>query len=127
MPAALTTLARVQLIAKDDAGIQALSASDPEVVMVLEDVALWITETKFGTHTELAQRYAAAHFLSIANQPVGGRGPLSSESVGGVSQTFTLPYLNQKTVLGSTQFGLMYMEVARRTQVPFDVVLNTSA
>lgn len=123
MATALTTLTRIKLVAKDDAGIQALSASDPEVIMVLEDVALWVIEAKFGTYTELAQRYAAAHFLSIANQPVGGRGPLSSESVGGVSQTFTLPYLNQKTVLGSTQFGLMYMECVRRNIVPIDVIV----
>lgn len=121
--AALTTLANIKLIAKNDTGIQALSASDPEVVLVLADVALWIAETKFGAYTELAQRYASAHFLSLANQPVGGRGPLSSESVGGISQAFTLPYLNQKTVFGSTQFGLMYLECVRRTQVAFDVIM----
>lgn len=105
-----TTLERVKLIAKDDASIQALSASDPEVVMILEDVATHVTEAVFGSFTEMAQRYLAAHFLSLSSQPVGGRGPLSSSSIGGVSRTFTLPYLNQKTVLGSSQFGLMFME-----------------
>ena len=106
-----TTLARVKLIAKDDAGIQALSESDPEVIMVLEDVAMAVEDVTFHSYTEMAQRYLAAHFLSLANQPVGGRGPLSSYSIGGVSRTFTLPYLNQKTVLGSTQYGLMFMEL----------------
>ncbi len=123
MSAPPTTLARVKLIAKNDAGIQALVDGDPEVDMVLDDVATWITEGKFGATTEIAQRYAAAHFLSLANQPVGGRGPLSSESIGGISQSFTLPYLNQKTVFGSTQFGLFYLECVRRTQVPFAVVI----
>ncbi len=119
-----TTLANIKLIAKSDAGIQALSDSDPEVVLVLNDVAFWITEAKFGEATEIAQRYAAAHFLTMENIPVGGRGPLSSENVGGVSQSFTLPYLNQKTVFGATQYGLMYMECYRRTQVAFDVIMR---
>ena len=121
--AVLTTLAQIQLIAKDDAGIQALSASDPEVVQVLEDADLFVDGNLFGDYTEIAQRYIAAHFLSLANQPVGGRGPLSSESVGGVSQSFTLPYLNQKTVLGSTQYGLMYMELANRVVTPFAMII----
>lgn len=121
--AVLTTLAKIQLIAKDDAGIQALSASDPEVVQVLEDADLFVDGNLFGDYTEIAQRYIAAHFLSLANQPVGGRGPLSSESVGGVSQSFTLPYLNQKTVLGSTQYGLMYMELANRVVTPFAMII----
>ena len=119
-----TTLSSIKLIAKSDTGIQALSADDPEVVMVINDVCDWIAKAKFGETTEMAQRYAAAHFLSLANQPVGGRGPLSSENVGGISQSFTLPYLNQKTVFGSTQFGLFYLECARRTQVAFDVAMR---
>lgn len=106
-----TTFARVKLIAKDDAGIQALTGTELEVLMVLEDAELFIQETTWGSYTEIAQRYIAAHFLSLAFQPVGGRGPLSSYSIGGISRTFTLPYLNQKTVLGSTQFGLMFMEL----------------
>ncbi len=112
-----TTLARVQLISKADAGIQALTGLEPEVTMVLEDAALFVVVEVFGSYTEMAQRYIAAHFLSLAFQPVGGRGPLSSYSIGGISRTFTLPYLNQKTVLGSTQFGLFFMEL-RDTAIP---------
>ena len=119
-----TTLANIKMIAKSDSGIRALSADDPEVIMVINDVSVWITEAKFGKTTEIAQRYAAAHFLTMENIPVGGRGPLSSENVGGISQSFTLPYLNQKTVFGATQYGLMNMECARRTQVAFDVVMR---
>ncbi len=118
-----TTLVNIQLIAKDDAGIQALSGSDPEVVLVLADVALHIIDSVWGTMQEMAQRYLAAHFLSLANQPVGGRGPLSSYSIGGISRTFTLPYLNQKTVLGSTQYGLMFMELRDMTIPKFVVII----
>lgn len=106
-----TTLTNIKLIAKDDTGIQSLSDTDDEVVLVLADVALHVTDIVFGSYQEMAQRYLAAHFLSLAKQPVGGRGPLSSYSIGGISRTFTLPYLNQKTVLGSTQYGLMFMEL----------------
>ena len=122
MVAVLTTLTRIQLIAQDDAFIQALTGSDPLVEMVLDDVARHIVVEVFGEDTEAAQRYCAAHWLSLSNQPVGGRGPLSSVSLGGVSRSFTLPYLNQKTVYGSTQYGLMYMEFLRRNIVPFYVI-----
>ncbi len=118
-----TTLERVKLIAKDDSGIQALTDSDPEVIMVLEDAALAVTEAVFGSYTEMAQRYIAAHFLSLANQPVGGRGPLSSYNMGGISRSFTLPYLNQKTVLGSTQYGLMFMEIRDMTIPAFAIAI----
>jgi hypothetical protein len=119
--APLTTLTRVKLIAQDDAFIQALTDSDPLVEMIMDDVARHIVVEKFGADTEAAQRYCVAHWLSLAAQPVGGRGPLSSISIGGISRSFTLPYLNQKTVYGATQFGLMYLEFLWRNQIPFVV------
>jgi hypothetical protein len=121
---ALTTLERIKLTAKDDASIQALDASDPAVLMILDDVDLAVQESIFGSYTELAQRYLATHFLSLQSQPVGGRGPLSSYSIGGISRTFTLPYINQKTVLGSTQYGLMFMEIRDMCIVPYATVLT---
>ena len=117
MATALTTLVRIQLIAKDDAFIQALAIDDPLVEMVLEDVARHVTVAVYGDDTEPAQRYCAAHWLSIANQPVGGRGP---------SRSFTLPYINQKTVYGATQFGLQFMEFRSRNIVPFAVIIPPS-
>lgn len=123
MATVLTTLVRIQLISQDDAFIQALTGSDPLVLMVLDDVARHITVEVFGSDTEAAQRYCAAHWLSLSNQPVGGRGPLSSVNIGGISRSFTLPYLNQKTVYGSTQFGLMYLEFLNRNVVAYKVIM----
>lgn len=117
-----TTLARIKLIAKDDAGIQALTDSDPEVLMVLDDVARHVIVEVYGSDTEAAQRYAAAHWLSIANQPVGGRGPLSSIGLGGISRSFTLPWLNIKSVWGGTQYGLMFLEFVKRNVFAFRVI-----
>ncbi len=119
-----TTLVNIQAIAQDDAGIQAATDTDTDVVLIIEDVARYVTVAIFGDDTEAAQRYAAAHFLSIARQPVGGRGPLSSYSVGGISRTFTLPYINQKTVFGATQFGLMYLEFLNRNVVPYANIIT---
>lgn len=127
MATVLTSLTRVKLIAKDDAFIQAMSDNDPEVIMILEDVARHIVVAVYGDDTEPAQRYCAAHWLSLSNQPVGGRGPLSSISIGGISRSFTLPYINQKTVYGSTQYGLMFLEFLYRNVVPFYVIIPPSA
>ena len=120
--AALTTLDNIKAITQDDANIQALVGTEDVVTLVLNDVDKRVTEGVFGTATEQAQRYLAAHLLSLAFQPVGGRGPLSSESIGGVSVSYTLPYLNQKTVLGSTQYGLMYMEIRNMVSAPVAIV-----
>ncbi len=122
MPTALTTLTNIKIIAKDDAYIQSLTDGDPEVVLILSDVARHVTVEIFGDDTEAAQRYLAAHFMSISKQPVGGRGPLSSINIGGISRSFTLPYLNQKTVYGATQYGLMFLEFLNRNVVPFYVI-----
>lgn len=104
-------LADVKAIAGNDAFIQALTGSEDVVAVVDAMVDIFVTERVYVSHYDMAQLYLTAHLLSLANQPVGGRGPLSSVSLGGVSRTFTLPYINQKTVLGSTQYGLMFMEI----------------
>ena len=123
MATALTTLANIQAIAANDAFIQALTGSEDIVTLILADVARHITKEVYGDDTEPAQRYCAAHWLSLSNQPVGGRGPLSSINIGGISRSFTLPYLNQKTVYGSTQYGLMFLEYLYRNVVPFYVIV----
>lgn len=118
----LPKIAEVQAVAADDAFIQGLTAESLVWILVTKYIDKTVTETVYGPLEFEAQLYLAAHMLSLANQPVGGRGPLSSESVGGVSHSFTLPYLNQKTVIGSTQFGLMFMEIKNQIVVPFAVI-----
>ena len=122
MATLLTNLADVKLIAGDDAKIQAMLVTDPIVILVFRMIAQHITAERFGADAEFAQLYCAAHWLSLTGQPVGGRGPLSSVNIGGISRSFTLPYINQKTVYGSTQFGLMYLEYVLRNIVPWAVV-----
>ena len=121
--ALLVTLDEVKSIAQSDTAIQALTGSEDVVTVVEEIVEAMTSETVFLSLLKQAQLYLYAHLLSLSAQPVGGRGPLSSESVGGISQSFTLPYLNQKTVLGSTQYGLMFMEIRDMCVPPFAVVV----
>ncbi len=113
----LPTLAEVQSIAQDDVAIQALTGTETNWILIQAYVDKTVTEPVYGTLEKEAQIYLAAHMLSMSTQPVGGRGPLSSESIGDVSQSFTLPWLNRTTVLGGTQFGIMFLEI--RNQVVF--------
>ena len=121
--AAKTTLANIQAIAKDDAKIQALTGAETLVALVLDQVDRSVKEATFGTYTEEGQRYLGAHYLSMAFQPVGGRGPLSSEIIGGVSVSYTLPWLNRDTPLGGTQFGLQYLEILDKVVAPVAVIV----
>lgn len=121
----LTTLTNVKAIAADDENIQALDDEDPAVTLALADVGRIVLEGVYGNQTEMAQRYLAAHLLSLAFTEAGGRGPLSSETIGGITQSWTLPYLNQHTVVASTQYGLMFLEISRRRIAPALVVKSS--
>lgn len=118
----LPTLAEVQAVAQDDASIAALTGSETVWTLVQAFVNKIVTDTVYGDLEKEAQLYLSAHMLSMANQPVGGRGPLSSESIGGIAQSFTLPWLNRTTVLGGTQFGIMYLEIRNMVVAPIRVI-----
>lgn len=118
-----TTLERVKAVAQDDANIQALTGNETVWEIILEDVQRECVEDVFGDDTEQAQRYLAAHRLATAFQPNGGRGPVSSVSVGGISQSFTLPYLNRKDDLGSTQYGMKFIQIRDRNIAAWRVAI----
>jgi len=119
----LPSLDDVQAVAQDDDFIQGLvDDTASEFVLVASFVDLLAPESKYGANTKMAQSYLAAHLLSVAATDAGGRGPVSSESIGGVTRSWTLPYLNQTTVIASTQYGLMFLEVQNRTIPNFLVV-----
>jgi len=115
--ASSTTLDKVKAITRKDPNIQDLHASDDAVVFALVLAEEMAPLGKFKSKTEAAQTYLVAHILSVAFTVAGGQGPLSSESIGGITQSFTLPYLNQQTVIASTQYGLMYLEMVRASIV----------
>lgn len=119
----LISLADVQAIAQGDPFISALRESDPVVKLVFEFVDLIVEESTFLSKTKLAQTYYAAHLFALAGTEAGGKGPVSSETIGGITQSFTLPYLNRHTVIASTQYGLMYLELRDHVVVPFGVAI----
>jgi len=112
------TLDRIKYIALQDEYIQSLTDADPKVGMILEDVLRIVKESVFGEETELARRYLAAHFLASSNQEDGGRGSLSSESIGGISRGYTMPTMTQKSGLSTTGYGLHYLEFVNRHVIP---------
>jgi len=118
----LTKLVSIQSIAQGDKFIQGVTDTDPVYVASKETVENLVSVQRFGKHTETAQRYLMAHFLSLAKQNSGGRGPLSSESIGGIARSYTLPYLNQTSVIASTQYGLMFLEIQNRVTVAVMVI-----
>lgn len=122
--AVLTNLANIKHIAQDDDHIQSLVDDNEEILVnvVYPLVDKMVRESRFGGLTESAQTYLAAHILSLAATDSGGRGPLSSESIGDISVSYTLPYLNQTSVLASTQYGLMFLELQRKVITPVYVI-----
>lgn len=121
---ALATLADIKAIALTDTFIQGLAEDNATVVFCLNVVDSYVKQDLFGDLTQIAQTYAAAHLISMANQPTGGRGPVSSESIGGISRSYTLPWLNQKTNWGGTQYGLFFLQLRDSVIVPFDVAVG---
>lgn len=123
--AVLATLDDVKAFSREDRNIQALHASDLAVTNAMALADQMVSADRFLGYTKTAQIYLIAHILSLAHTEAGGKGPLSSESIGGVSQSFTLPYLNRKTVIASTQYGLMFLELRDKVTVPAIVVQPT--
>ncbi len=120
--AVLATLDDVKAVAQASEDIQKLVSSDLAVINAFAFADKVITEPRYGTQEKEAQIYFIAHILSLATTNAGGQGPISSESIGGVTQSFTLPYLNQRTVIASTQYGLMYLEIRNNVKVPAMVI-----
>lgn len=123
--AALATLDDVKAVAQADLNIQHMHEADLAVINALALVEKIVTEARYGDLTKDAQIYFAAHILSLAVTEAGGRGPLSSESIGGVTQSFTLPYLNRHSVIASTQYGVMFLELRDSVNVPAIIVKPT--
>jgi len=113
----LTDLQKVKAVTAGDENIPDLVEDSPVVVNTFALVDKLVSVGKFGTFTEEAQTYYAAHLLSLAFTEAGGRGPLSSESIGGITTSYTLPYLNQQSVIASTQYGLYFIEL-RNSLIP---------
>ncbi len=117
--ALLTSLTRVKAITQGDSFVQGLSAGDDIVTQTLDYVTIRVQENPFGTRQREAQDFLAAHYLSSAGQASGGQGPLSSEAIGRIATSFTLPYLNRKQQEGMTQYGTKFLDIVDQVAAAF--------
>ena len=80
---------------------------------VLEDVALQLSESALGSVYDLASKFLAAHFGVMVLRGVDAPGgPLSAESVDGVSRSYS-PGRIKDSDLESTSYGKRYKAVIR--------------
>lgn len=77
----------------------------------------------YDDFTAEIQAYAAAHFAQMAKTEAAGLGPASSESIGGVSRSNTLPSLNTNETWGETIYGRVVKKIMA-TRAPTTVVVN---
>lgn len=111
-----TTSVNVKLIAPELAIY--IDANTALVTLILGDVADQITSSVYGGKQERAQRYLAAHLLSLAYQSsigVGGSGPVEIDKVGDVQVKYgsTQNYLIDATRYDETPYGRTYMAIRR--------------
>lgn len=86
------------------------------VDLILEDVALQITSTTYGVKQESAQRYLAAHFLSLANMAaggVGGGGAVEMVKIGDEQVKYAKSELADGNRYDETPYGRTYMTIKR--------------
>jgi len=116
-----TTQANVLAIAPE------LTNISPETwAMILADVAADVSSEVYGTKQEIAQRYLAAHYLTLAMpgsvRNAQGSGPVTSESVGQVSVSYGSVNYRDRNRYDETSYGRMFNQIRRSCVIPFVVI-----
>jgi hypothetical protein len=109
-----TTAKNVELIAPELAVF--MCQNGDLVTLILEDVAGQISSSKYGAKEERAQRYLAAHFISLAyssSQGAGGSGPVEMEKVGDVQVKYGVNSFSDASRYDETPYGRTYMTIRR--------------
>ena len=109
-----TTSENVALIAPELSEV--ICGNKSLVDLILEDVAGQISSAKYGNKQERAQRYLAAHFLSLAKQSgegVGGSGPVEMEKVGDIQVKYGANNFADASRYDETPYGRTYMTIRR--------------
>ena len=121
----MTTKANILLIAPELS-----DRSDDLFNLVIADVSLAVSSSKFGTRTEEAQRYLAAHLLSLCGSSTssgagGASGSVKREKVDQVEKEYGSigDILGDKaTRYDLTVYGQRYMTLSRALVPNFLVV-----
>jgi len=114
-----TTSDNIKLIAPElETFIDANAAT---VDLILEDVAGQITSAVYGAKQERAQRYLAAHFLTLINSGASGgntgaSGPVEMEKVGDEQVKYSSSWMDNLSDMSrydETKYGRVYMIIRR--------------
>lgn len=120
-----TTKANVLLIAP-----QLSSVTDEAFNLILADVAEEVSSAGFGAKQEQAQRWLAAHYLTMIFGADGtgassGTGAIKKEKVGEVEteySTETLSRIKGLTRYDETGYGRQFESIKKKSIVPFKVI-----
>lgn len=109
-----------------DITIQANKTYTATINLILSDVARDVKQSIFGNNQERAQRYLAAHYLTLARNdsdrnPEAG-GFLTSTKVGDVTYNYSLSDLKDANRLDSTPYGRTYNQLCKAHVIPLAVV-----
>lgn len=118
---AATTKDRISAIAPE---LKDFIADDSCVVsIILEDVASEVKQGVFGSKQERAQRYLAAHYLTLSNPATssGSSGAVKREKVGDVEKEYTDASQLKGSQVGysETSYGRTYLQIRRGCIVGF--------
>ena len=115
---AATTKANVLSIAPELS-----SVLDDAWTLILADVAGEVSSTIYGTRQEQAQRYLAAHYLTLisSDSRVDAQGPVSSESAGQVSKSYAQVNYKDRNRYDETKYGRVFNSIRKGVVIPFRV------
>jgi len=120
-----TTAENISLVAPELADF--ISRNDCLVDLILADVAGQVEYEIYGSKEEMAQRYLAAHYITLAKQgedglSSGASGPVRSEKVGDVQVEYNASSsISGLTRLDTTKYGALFTQIRRMVNVGFNV------
>jgi len=91
--------------------------------IILADVAAAVTYSIYGAQQERAQRYLAAHLLTLsANVPLrspGASGPVTSEKTSEVGVSYAQSKSKRQTQYDETSYGRIFAQIRKNKIIPF--------
>lgn len=109
----------------------AYSGLDDIVTQILTDVAQAVSYSVYGIEQERAQRYLAAHYLTLSNPTLLNRdeeanavGPMTAHKVGDISKNYggILSAIKDVNRYDETKYGRAFNQIRKQCVVPFKVV-----
>ena len=124
-----TTTENIEAIAPELKDFIGDSCNKDLVELILEDVVAQIREAVYGSKQERAQRYLAAHLLTLIKQGSdgansGASGPVEKEKVGDVEikySTAVVSNLSDVNRYDETKYGRVYMIIRKGCALAFKV------